>query len=546
MKRNMLLFLMVQSICVTLYGQPITVNYGPFSGILGNKSSYFGYNAAKFASAASTENSFFGYNSGLDTQASYNSGFGTYALTSNVSGTANTATGYHALFSNTTASFNTATGYYSLRLNQTGYHNTAIGAYAMNNNIKGYENTATGNFALRTNTEGYRNTATGYNSLFANTTGQYNTANGDDALYSNLTGSSNTAIGSGALRSNLSGYWNTATGAAALDSNLTGNQNSATGFFASRLNTRGILNTANGYSALYNNETGNRNSAFGAGAGPIAGPIGKTLENTTALGYEAKTTSPNSVRIGNTSVTSIGGQVMWTAFSDGRFKRNIKEDVSGLDFVNQLRPVSYEVDKLALNRFLNIPDSVTQQLEAKKATVRETGFVAQEVEAIVKKAGYVFSGIEAPQNEQDHYSIRYAAFVVPLVKAVQELTTLVNEQQKKSEEQQLEISALKQKLGISEGSTSRDMNNAKVALFQNNPNPFSQDTEIKMALPEGTGQASLILYNMEGKQLKNFQVNDRGNTSVKISGNDFSAGIYLYALIVDGKVVDTKRLILTK
>ncbi len=147
----------------------------------------------------------------------------------------------------------------------------------------------------------------------------------------------------------------------------------------------------------------------------------------------------------------------------------------------------------------------------------------------------------------DHYSIRYAAFVVPLVKAVQELTTKLNEQEKKSEEQQLEISALKQKLGINEEGASGDQNsNLKVALFQNNPNPFSQDTEIKMALPETTRQASLILYNMEGKQLRNIQVNERGNTAVKISGNDFSAGIYLYALIVDGKVVDTKRLILTQ
>jgi hypothetical protein len=542
MKRSILLFLMVQSICITLLHAQQPVYFGPFVGIQGTKSSYFGFFAAQQATAASHNNSFFGAFSGTATKAAYNSGFGTETLFSNSTGTANTATGFQALYSNTIASFNTAIGHYSLRSNNTGVHNTATGAYALHDNIKGHENTATGSSALRNNTEGRGNTATGYTSLFDNETGEYNTANGHEALHSNLTGFDNTAMGQGSLRSNLSGYWNTATGSAALGSNLTGSQNTATGVSASYSNSRGILNTANGWRALYNNTVGNRNSAFGVSAGPNI----IDLENTTALGYQALPTFSNSVRIGNANVTSIGGQVMWSVVSDGRFKRNIKEDVSGLDFVNQLRPVSYEVDKPALNRFLNIPDSVTQQLEAKKAAVRETGFVAQEVEAIVKKTGYVFSGIEAPQNEQDHYSIRYAAFVVPLVKAVQELTAIVNEQQKKSEEQQLEISALKQKLGINEESTSGDMNSTKVALFQNNPNPFSQDTEIKMALPEGTGQASLILYNMEGKELKNFQVNDRGNTSVKISGNDFSAGIYLYALIVDGKVVDTKRLILTK
>jgi hypothetical protein len=231
---------------------------------------------------------------------------------------------------------------------------------------------------------------------------------------------------------------------------------------------------------------------------------------------------------------------MWTTLSDGRFKKNIKEDISGLDFVNQLRPVSYEVDKSALNRHLNIPDSVTKQLETKAVSVRETGFIAQEVEAIVKKTGFVFNGVEAPQNEQDNYSIRYAAFVVPLVKAVQELTAKLNEQQ-------LQIIALEQKLnGSGEGSNS-DLNaTPSVALFQNNPNPFSKETEIKMTLPETIRQASVIVYNLEGKELKTITVNARGNTTVKIFANDLGAGMYIYTLIADGKVADTKRLILTK
>ena len=83
-------------------------------------------------------------------------------------------------------------------------------------------------------------------------------------------------------------------------------------------------------------------------------------------------------------------------------------------------------------------------------------------------------------------------------------------------------------------------------MMQNNPNPFSTDTEIKMELPETTRQATIVVYNLEGKQLKNITVGKRGKATVKISGNELSAGMYLYALIVDGKVVDTKRLILTQ
>ncbi len=242
------------------------------------------------------------------------------------------------------------------------------------------------------------------------------------------------------------------------------------------------------------------------------------------------------MRIGDSNVTSIGGQVSWTSLSDGRFKREIKNDVAGLDFINQLNPVSYTLDKKALNNFLRIPDSLQRDnAESRKKPQRQIGFVAQEVEDLVKKSGYVFSGVEAPQNENDPYTIRYAEFVVPLVKAVQELSS--------------QVADLQQQLKKYTNEPTMDQQGAMgtgAFLYQNNPNPFSNTTEIQMELPETTRQANIIVYNLEGKQLKNIEVNERGKTGVKISGNELSAGMYLYALIVDGKVVDTKRLILTQ
>ena len=96
--------------------------------------------------------------------------------------------------------------------------------------------------------------------------------------------------------------------------------------------------------ALHKVASGSHNSGLGYRAGPATDAH---LENTTAIGYLAVPTASNQVRIGNTSVTSIGGQVEWTAFSDGRFKKDIKEDVSGLEFIKELRPVSYTVIKPA-------------------------------------------------------------------------------------------------------------------------------------------------------------------------------------------------------
>ena len=41
--------------------------------------------------------------------------------------------------------------------------------------------------------------------------------------------------------------------------------------------------------------------------------------------------------------------------------------------------------------------------------------------AAANELNFDFSGIDKPKNENDHYALRYAEFVVPLVKAVQEL-----------------------------------------------------------------------------------------------------------------------------
>ena len=51
---------------------------------------------------------------------------------------------------------------------------------------------------------------------------------------------------------------------------------------------------------------------------------------------------------------------------------------------------------------------------------------------------------------------------------------------------------------------------------------------------------------MNGGQLKSISIPERGKGNVTIQGSEFSAGMYLYALIADGKVIDTKRMILTK
>ena len=65
-------------------------------------------------------------------------------------------------------------------------------------------------------------------------------------------------------------------------------------------------------------------------------------------------------------------------------------------------------------------------------------------------------------------------------------------------------------------------------------------------MPEDVKTAYLCIYNLQGTQIKQIRIMLRGEGSQLISGSELAAGMYLYALIVDGKEVDTKRMILTK
>ncbi len=512
------------------------------------------------------------------------------------------AAGSTGSYGNSNVSF----GYGSLSNNTTGTTNTAIGSFALSSNTNGSNNTAIGTIALSSNTDGLHNTAIGYSALESNTNGSNNTAIGHGALKANTTGTHNTANGVSALRVNKTGSYNTAYGFSALESNSDGSRNTANGFGALSSN-RGSYNTAYGYYALRTNSTGSYNTAIGY----IARASSSDLNNATAIGYDAIATASNQVRIGNSSVTSIGGYAAWTNISDGRVKKNIRADVPGLNFINSLKPVTYNLDLDAMDKLLKpenleINDSKDslrvarsseeKEFEAKSKAAKQkrvqTGFVAQDVEETAKSIGYDFSGVDV--DEMGIYGLRYAEFVVPLVKAVQELSekndakdaaiaslqelceknvTLqeqVNELSEKNGAKDAAIEALQKQVNeLSEamkavryvqelhsadgigGENESKVGTAKsiteqAKLFQNTPNPFNQTTEIGYYIPKTTGSANIYIYDVNGVQQKNISIAERENGVTVLQATALQAGIYFYTLICDGKPVDTKQMILTR
>jgi hypothetical protein len=380
------------------------IYFGPnrFIHNYGIQNTFLGTNAGNFTLVALLSgNTGIGYSSLLSlTTGDASTALGCNSLRNNTSGNNNTAIGYSSLIFNTSGSNNTAVGKMSLFSNTTGVFNTALGNLSLYSNITGFSNTAVGLQSLYFNTSGNNNTAVGDSSLFSNTTGLQNTAVGNQTLYSNTTGQLNTAIGTGSLYNNTTGDFNTTLGGYSLQSNITGIGNTTVGMFSLPFNVTGNDNTSVGMNSLYNNVSGNYNTAVGRSSLTFV----SSGNNNTAIGFNAQVPdgiASNQVRIGNTFITYAGIQVPWTITSDRRWKSDIQNSGLGLGFISKLRPVSY---------FRNNDDS--------KKT--EYGFIAQEVEEVLKEAGTENTGMITVTDE-GMYELRYNDLLAPMVKAIQEL-----------------------------------------------------------------------------------------------------------------------------
>jgi hypothetical protein len=247
-----------------------------------------------------------------------------------------------------------------------------------------------------------------------------------------------------------------------------------------------------------------------------------------------------------------------TKLSDKRTKKNIQANVPGLIFINLLQPVTYNMDLDALDDLLNIDytkrpgrDELPQELidaekEAREATEKivETGFLAQDVEEAAQSIDYDFSGVD--KSDTKIYGLQYATFVVPLVKAVQELSEQNEQLQAQVNELNRLVAQLRSENAAGSVTGLQATASSGAYLQQNTPNPFNQSTQIKYYLPTTVKTAYLCIYDLQGAQLKQTAIQERGEGTQTLYGSELKAGIYLYTLIADGQEVDTKRMILTK
>jgi hypothetical protein len=389
----------------------------------------------------------------------------------------------------------------------------------------------------------------------SNTIGSYNTGFGFNSLYSNTTGISNTAVGTSALFS------------------ITGDDNTGLGYYALEATTGAFFNTAIGYNAGAGYDNGYNNVFVGANTDVN----GAGYFNVVAIGQGTICTASSQVTMGNFSTDSYRAYSNWSNISDGRVKKNIKQNVPGLVFINKLQPVTYNLDLDAIDKIVQyirkdstgkaVPyNKAEQTARLAKEKIVYTGFVAQDVEKVAKSLNYDFSGVDAAKNDKDLYGLRYGDFVVPLVKAVQELSKMSDEKDSlidamknnydaKIDVLQNQINELKSMIVANQSLSS---NQSAVALAdenslqQNIPNPFTNTTNIGYALNQKFTSAQIVITDKSGRTIKAINLPagrqgvSGGKGNVTVDASTLSSGAYQYSLVVDGRLIDTKQMVLAK
>ena len=177
---------------------------------------------------------------------------------------------------------------------------------------------------------------------------------------------------------------------------------------------------------------------------------------------------------------------------------------------------------------IQIPEysAIDRQLYAKQ----HYGLSADQLEEVFPDLVY--------EDENGNKSINYMEMVPILVQAINELSAKVAALEGGTNAKR----AKKAATAISDSKSDITL----LSLGQNKPNPFGTATTIDVSVPETVQNAFIYVYDLQGKKVDQVDIAAHGKQSIQLTTANLTAGMYLYSLIADGKVVETRRMIVEK
>ena len=232
--------------------------------------------------------------------------------------------------------------------------------------------------------------------------------------------------------------------------------------------------------------------------------------------------------------------------SDKNLKKNIREFGNAMSIINKLKPKNYEFRNDGKYAALNLPKGyhyglIAQELEEVLPNlVKESPheLTTNRSKDIRQAAGKLATTVAEQKEVKESINIKavnYTELIPIMIKAMQEqdakievLTQLVNKLTQNS------TSAASVKLSTA-------------SLDQNTPNPTNKNnTQIGYYVPAGSGRAELIIKDSDGKKVKQIQLNNNGQGVINIETSTLGTGAYFYTLMIDGKLIETKKMIVDR
>ncbi|MEI7802548.1 MAG: tail fiber domain-containing protein [Bacteroidota bacterium] len=217
--------------------------------------------------------------------------------------------------------------------------------------------------------------------------------------------------------------------------------------------------------------------------------------------------------------------------SDAKLKKNVQPIGSALDNIMKLKPSSYEF-KVGEFGDLFLPSG------------NHYGVIAQDLQKVFPELVTENKFYNNDKSELDYLAVNYQELTPILIAAMQEQQKTIEDL--KSQLQQFDQSLSECCLNHNTGTTNQTTISDAPKLEQNSPNPFSQNTVIKYYLPLTAKSGVIKIYSLEGLEMKSFSISQNGFGQITVTGSSLTSGVYVYTLIIDGKAIDTKQMILTK
>ncbi|MBQ7631882.1 MAG: tail fiber domain-containing protein [Paludibacteraceae bacterium] len=216
-----------------------------------------------------------------------------------------------------------------------------------------------------------------------------------------------------------------------------------------------------------------------------------------------------------------------TTTSDARFKTNITEVRENvMQKLQALHPIQFNWQQVKDEH----NDTTVEKMYFSDDTDYDRlhyGFIAQDVQKLFPNLVH--------EDADGYLGVNYMELIPILVQAIQ---TLSYELESLNAISKIQSPYRQDNMSGSEPS--------QAVLYQNIPNPFTIDTKIAYFIPNNIKNATLHIYDLNGSLLAEYPITSLGEGSTMVSSGTLDAGMYLYALIADGQVVDTKHMILTK